>query len=206
MGRAVPITNGSGALQDGNGKLGCGIHGFCGHSRPGGGIFGVTVPCGESWAHSGSNTNKEHLYTFRVDHSITDKQKIYVRLKHDDGFQPTGTDLISTTFNEQSIQPEWDGAVNYTYVITPTVVNSFIGSVLWYSAYFGPANVSASQQLFPYRFYFGDGGANGGGFYAMGSTGVAFPQGRDVGQGQLIDDLVHHPRPPHHQSGREFPP
>src|ERR1022692_2466766 len=186
---AVPIANGSGPLQDANGNLGGGVTGFAGTPDPAGGTFGVTVPCGESWARSGSNTNKEHLYTFRVDHSVTDKQKVYVRLKHDDGFQPTGTNLINTTFNEQSIQPEWDGAINYTYVITPTVVNSFIGSVLWYSAYFGPASVSASQQLFPTAFFFGDGGANGGGFYPMGSAWNGFPQGRDVGQGQVIADL-----------------
>src|SRR5580692_658296 len=186
---AVPITNGTGPLQDANGNLGCGVTGFAGTPDPAGGVFGTTVPCGESWAHSGSNTNKEHLYTFRVDHAITDKQKIYVRLKHDDGFQPTETNLVSSTFNEQSIQPEWDGAINYTYVITPSVVNSFIGSALWYSAYFGPANVAASQQLFPTAFFFGDGGANGGGFYPMGSQWNAFPQGRDVGQAQLIDDL-----------------
>jgi outer membrane receptor protein involved in Fe transport len=195
---AVPITNGTGVLQDTNGTLGCGIQGFAGTPAPGGGFFGsypmgvtsgTLVPCGESWATSGSNTNKEHLYTFRVDHSVTERQKIYLRLKHDDGFQPTGTDLINTTFNEQSIQPEWDGAVNYTYVITPTVVNSFIGSALWYSAYFGPANVSGSQQLFPTYFAIEDGGANGGGFYNMGSQWFAFPQGRAVGQAQLTDDL-----------------
>jgi hypothetical protein len=187
--RAVPITNGGGALQDGNGNLGCGVQGFAGTAAPGGGTFGVDVPCGESWAQSGSNTNKEHLYTFRVDQSITDKQKIYGRLKHDDGFQPTSTNLISSTLNEQSIQPEWDGALNYTYVITPTVVNSFIGSALWYSAYFGPASVSAAKDLFPSYFSFGDGGANGGGFYAMGANWASFPQGRDVGQAQITDDL-----------------
>ena len=191
---AVPITNGSGQLQDGNGNLGCGVQGFAGTPAPGGGTFGTTVPCGEAWAESGSNTNKEHLYTFRVDHSISDKQKIYVRLKHDDGFQPTGTDLLTPTFNEQSVQPEWDGAINYTYVISPSIVNSFIGSVLWYSAYFGPANVSAAQQLFPTYFGINDGGSNGGGavgqnFYNMGSQWFEFPQGRDVGQAQLIDDL-----------------
>jgi outer membrane receptor protein involved in Fe transport len=188
---AVPITNGSGRLQDANNTLGCGVQGFGNGTiaAPGGGFFGTTVPCGEAWATTGSNTNKEHLYTFRVDHSLTDKQKIYVRLKHDDGFQPTATSLINTTFNEQSIQPEWDGAINYTYVITPTVVNSFIGSALWYSAYFGPANVAASQKLFPTAFFFNDGGANGGGFYQMGSSWNSFPQGRDVGQAQLTDDL-----------------
>ncbi|HUB82672.1 MAG TPA: carboxypeptidase regulatory-like domain-containing protein [Bryobacteraceae bacterium] len=187
--RAVPITNGPGALQDGNGNLGCGITGFAGTPAPNGGVFGVNVPCGESWAQTGSNTNKEHLYTFRGDYNITDKQKVYGRLKHDDGFQPTSTNQISPIFNEQSIQPEWDGSLNYTYVISPTIVNSAIASVLWYSAYFGPPNVSASQQLFPTEFSFGDGGSNGGGFYPMGSNWGVFPQGRDVGQGQLIDDL-----------------
>ena len=186
---AIPITNGSGPLQDGNGNLGCGITGFAGTPNPGGGTFGVTTPCADAWAVSGSNTNKEHLYTFRGDYSINDKQKLYARLKHDDGFQPTSTDLISTTFDEQSIQPEWDGSVNYTYVITPTIVNNFIGSVLWYSAYFGPANTTASQQVFPTWWTFGDGGANGGGIYNMGSNWDSFPQGRDVGQGQLTDDL-----------------
>jgi hypothetical protein len=186
---AVPITNGSGLLQDGNGNLGCGITGFAGTPAPGGGVFGTNVPCGLAYAHSGSNTNKEHLYTFRGDYSLTDKQKFYARLKHDDGFQPTSTNLINTTFNEQSIQPEWDGAVNHTYVISPAIVNSFIGSVLWYSAYFGPASVSAAQQLFPYQLDIGDGGANGGGFYQMGSSWNNFPQGRDVAQWQLTDDL-----------------
>src|ERR1019366_7079990 len=80
-------------------------------------------------------------------------------------------------------------AINYTYVITPSVVNRFIGSALWYSAYFGPANVAASQKLFPTAFFFNDGGANGGGFYQMGSSWNSFPQGRDVGQAQLTDDL-----------------
>jgi outer membrane receptor protein involved in Fe transport len=193
--KATPITNGSGLLQDGNGTLGCGIWGFGNGSvaAPGGGFFGTTVPCGSSYAVSGSNTNKEHLYTFRVDHSFNDKHKIYVRLKHDDGFQPTTTDLLNPVFNEQSIQPEWDGAINYTYVITPTVVNSFIGSALWYSAYFGPASVSASTSLIPYQFYLEDGGVNGGGYSSypntIGSYWPNFPQGRDVGQAQLIDDL-----------------
>ncbi len=193
--KAIPITNGPGLLQDGNGTLGCGIWGFGNGmiQAPGGGFFGTTVPCGSAYQVTGSNTNKEHLYTFRGDYSINDKHKIFGRLKHDDGFQPTTTDLINPVFNEQSIQPEWDGAINYTYVITPTVVNSFIGSALWYSAYFGPASVSASTSLIPYQFYLEDGGVNGGGYSSypntIGSYWPNFPQGRDVGQAQLIDDL-----------------
>ena len=102
MSRArYPSPTAPGALQDGNSNLGCGVP--VSREPPArAAALRPTVPCGESWAESGSNTNKEHLYTFRVDQSITDKQKIYVRLKHDDGFQPTSTDLINTTFNDRA--------------------------------------------------------------------------------------------------------
>jgi len=186
---AVPITNGNGQLQDANGNLGCGVTGFAGTAAPGGGTFGVDVPCGLAYAQSGSNTNTEWLLTSRVDYSISDKQKINFRVKVDRGFQPTGTNLINTTFNEQSIQPQDEGQVNYTYVISPTVVNNFIGSVLWYSAYFGPADTAKSLAAFPTFFRLYDGGTNAANFYSMGSDWRSFPQGRNVGQGQLIDDI-----------------
>lgn len=187
--KAQTITTGSGPTQDSSGLLGCGPN-FAGTQAPNGGIFGQTVSCGQAWGTSGSNTNREWLLTTRVDHSITDTQKIFFRFKTDHGFQPTSTNLIDPVFNEQSIQPEYDGSVTYTYVITPSVVNNFIGSALWYSAYFGPASSSASQAAFPSEFVIQDGGSNNSnGFYSMGSNWGVFPQGRNVGQGQLIDDL-----------------
>jgi hypothetical protein len=149
----------------------------------------VSVPCAYAYGASGSNTNKEWLETHRVDWNINDKQKIFFRFKGDHGFQPTGTNLLSPSLNEQSIQPQYEGQINHTYVISPTQVNNFIISFLWYSAIFGPASESASLNTFPSYFSIGGaGGTNTAGFYAQGVNWQYFPQGRDSGQGQIVDD------------------
>ncbi len=191
--RAVPVNTGQGPLQDASGNLGCGQ--LAGLPALGGGVFGspavggTGVGCATAYRANGSNQNSEWLLTTRVDYNITDKETINFRYKHDTGFQPTGTNLIDPAFNLQSIQPEHEGQVNLTSVLSPTIVNNFIGSALYYSAIFGPANVPASLAAFPTNFNIGDGGANGGGFYAMGDFWGAFPQGRNVGQAQFSDDF-----------------
>jgi outer membrane receptor protein involved in Fe transport len=188
--RAVPVTNGSGPLQDGRGLMGCGELAANNVPAPGGGVFGQNVSCLNAFGTSGSNTNKEWFNTARADWNINDKQKIFFRFKGDHGFQPTGTSLINPTLNLQSLQPQYEGQINHTYIISPTMVNNFIASILWYSAIFGPADTAKSEQLFP--TYFSVGGqasANNGGIYSMGVNWSGFPQGRNVGQGQLIDDF-----------------
>ncbi|MBV8550792.1 MAG: carboxypeptidase regulatory-like domain-containing protein [Acidobacteriaceae bacterium] len=193
---AVPVTNGSGPLQDSTGTLGCGAAsggGLAGIAAPGGGTFGVNIPCAYAYGSSGLNTNKEWLMTDRVDWNINDKQKIFFRFKTDHGFQPTGTNLLTPSLNEQSIQPQYEGQINHTYVVSPTQVNSFIFSILWYSAIFGPASVTQASNTFPTYFQiFGPGGVNTNDapytFYPLGVNWAVFPQGRDVGQGQIIDD------------------
>jgi hypothetical protein len=127
--------------------------------------------------------------TYRADWNISDKQKINFRLKHDTGFQPTGTSLLTPVLNEQSIQPQWEGQVNHTYIISPRIVNNLIASTLYYSAIFGPADTAASANEFPAYFSFGEGGTNSGAFTGMGANWSVFPQGRNVEQYQLVDDL-----------------
>ena len=60
-----------------------------------------------------------------------------VASKFDRGVQPTYTDVINPAFNTDSTQPQNEGQLNYTHVFSPTIVNNFIGSVLYYSAIFG---------------------------------------------------------------------
>ncbi len=164
------------------------------------GIFGANVSCALAFGTNGVNTNKEWLETHRVDWNINDKQKIFFRFKGDHGFQPTFTDLLTASLNAQSIQPQYEGQINHTYVISPTTVNNFILSFLWYSAIFGPADPSAAQKILPVGIQVNDGGPNGafeggsgtGGFYVLGGFFENFffyPQGRHSGQGQLIDDF-----------------
>jgi len=189
----VSVQNGGGLLQDGTGNLGCGQ--LAGTSAPGGGVFGQTVSCADAWGTNGSNLNTEWLLTTRADYNINDKQKLNVRFKTDHGLQPTFTSLINPVFNVQSNQPQYEGQINHNYVISPTMVNNFIASTLWYSAIFSPADVQASLKAFPTNFFIFDGGSNGAGGFTQMGLGLfdlgwnLFPQGRNNGQIQLTDDF-----------------
>ena len=75
-------------------------------------------------------------------------------------------------------------------MITPTLVNNFVGSILWYQAQFGVADFAKIVPTMPEGISLGDGGANGGGFPTMSGGPERFPNGRNVGHGQLSDDLA----------------
>jgi len=193
--RAVPVSNGTGPLQDGNGNLGCGKQTFPGAFVNGasGPQFGKSVPCAVAFGTNASSINTESYLSGRVDYNISDRQKIYFRLSRDWGIQASATSPISPVFNQQSNQPWTIPQVNYTYTITPNLVNNFVASGNWYSAIFGVVNFPRAEGAFPGNFLFNDGGANGS---ANNSTGSGFanvnallPTGRRGEQFQLIDDL-----------------
>ncbi len=187
IGRAQAVTNGSGVLQDSTGHLGCQTRGsFSGTPAPGGGVFGVTVPCAYAFGTNVSQLNTEDLFIARVDQKVTERQRLSFRYEYDWGVQATAASPINPVFNSVSNQPQHQGQLNYSYVISPNVVNNLIAGASWYSAIFGVANFKQAQSLIPERFTFNDGGANGGGFATVGAN---FPTGRNVGQGQIIDDL-----------------
>jgi len=146
--------------------------------------------CLDTFRSDVTNGNREWLLTARVDYNFNDNNKLFVRFKNDRGFQPTYTDAINPIFNTQSNQPEDEGQVNYTRVISPNVVNNFIGSILWYSAIFQSANQQAALNVFPYVLSVGDTNMTalgpGGNDVA---AGFYFPQGRNVTQWQLVDDV-----------------
>lgn len=195
IGRAVPVTNGNGPLQDGNNNLGCGKQTFPGTYVNGasGAQFGKDVPCAVAFGTNAASLNTETYVSGRVDYNISDKQKIYFRISRDWGIQASATSPISPIFNQQSNQPWTIPQVNYTYTITPNLVNNFIASGNWYSAVFGVANFPAAEAAFAGNITFNDGGANGS---AGNSTGTGFanvnallPTGRRGEQFQLIDDI-----------------
>jgi hypothetical protein len=160
----------------------------------------VTAPgstggaCTESFTESVSSGNKEWLLSGRVDYNLGENDKIFGRVRFDRGTQPTYTDSINPAFNETSIQPQNEGQLNYTHIFSPTVVNNFIFSDIYYSAVFGNLNPSSALDLFPGNLEFlvdgaltplGTGSGNPNGFAA----GLQTPQGRRVEQWQLVDDL-----------------
>ena len=183
---AVPVTNGNGPLQDGNGHLGCGTGTFWNANipAPGGGVFGTTASCTYAFAENASELNKESLVTLRGDYNLSSKQRLSARWNDDWGIQATGPSLISPILNEQSTQPSQNGQLTYTYVISPTLVNNFIGSGMYYSAVFGYADLSKVLSAMPETMNVAD--------FCCSEIGTAtnMPQGRNVGQIQLVDDLT----------------
>jgi len=163
-----------------------------------GNTFGTEDPCAMSGYGNANNINIEWLFTQRVDWDINSKHKIYGRYKMDHGSQPTYTSFVNPAFNTVSIQPEYEGQFNDSYVITPNLVNSAVVAANWYTAYFGPANIAAAQAAFPFFAVFAVGADGSGTPQSAGLSilGVpnAFPQGRNVTQYQLEEDLswTHH--------------
>jgi hypothetical protein len=166
------------------------ILGLPANFQPGGANAGE---CTESWTQSVSSGNKEWLLSGRVDYNLGPNDKIFGRVKFDRGVQPTYTDSINSAFNDSSIQPQDEGQLNYTHVFSPTVVNSFIFSDLWYSAIFGTLSPGSSLALFPGNLVFADGSltalGTGSGNPGGLAQGFEYPSGRNVEQYQLVDDL-----------------
>ena len=156
-------------------------------------IAAVAGQCTQSWSDAVSAGNHEWLVSGRFDYSFSDKDQIFGRAKFDRGVQPTYTDSINPLFDANSVQPQNEGQLNYTHVFSPSIVNNFIGSVLYYSALFGNLNPGQALGLFPGNLAFSDGSmtnlgvgsGNPGGY----GQGFFFPQGRNVTQWGLVDDL-----------------
>jgi len=179
-------------------------------STPGGGcgsLDGTTIqgvlfgaagqPCTVNFRSNTNNLNTERLMSFRVDYELGSKDRMNWRYWQDRGSQPTFTDPINSAFNALSIQPNDDGQFTETHTFGTHVVNQFIASGSYYSAIFGPANISAAVALFPTNLA---GSVNGGNSCTIadgnltclqGEIGARpYPQGRNVTQYQIVDDLT----------------
>lgn len=182
---AAPVTT-----QDPSGANGCGTLTVLAGFGAGG------ASCTQVNLFAGVNHNKEWLLTERIDYNISNADKIFGRFKVDHGSQPTSTDLIDrAVFSTQSIQPEYEGQINYTHVFNANIVNNAILSGLWYTAYFAPDSGQAAVLAATggYSTLSVSGGALltniGGGDGAGQTPDYFFPQGRNSSMGQLTDDF-----------------
>jgi hypothetical protein len=189
--RAVPVTNGTGQLQDGNNHLGCGINSFYKTPTGTGGIFGVDTPCAVAFGVNDTEINTEMNYTIRGDVNLASNQKLSMRFNRDQGVQATGTSPINPLYNSVSHQPANQEDITHTWIISPSIVNTITASSLWYSALFGLQNFATAATMMPEQIGISDGGANGGGFATVGGGTYpnGFPAGRNVGHFQINDDF-----------------
>ena len=163
---------------------------------PGGGCSGFTglaagVPCALQFRVTPPNINREYQWSGRVDQVFTDRDRAYVRVWRDNGFQPTYTSPFGATFNDQSNQPQMAAQASETHTFSPTMVNELKGSYLFYAALFVPSDPSGALAALP-TFV----GFQGNTFSPVGAwgeppfpPGFFFPQGRRVSQYQIQDDL-----------------
>jgi hypothetical protein len=150
------------------------------------GTFGVDTPCSAKFFSTVNNLNVERLQAITIDYNLSTNDTIRWRYKQDRGVQATGTDPINSIFNANSIQPEDDGQMLWTHTLNSHTTNQLIAAGLYYSAIFGPPNLTASLATFPSTIIFSGGGQH---MTNMGGTDYNFPQGRNVAQWQLVDDF-----------------
>ena len=152
--------------------------------------LGAGVPCALSFRTTPPNTNREYQWSARVDHTFSDKDRGYIRVLRDNGFQPSYTSPFGPTFNDQSNQPQMTGQISETHVFGPNTVNEFKGSALFYAAVFVPSDPNGALSALPtYLSFSGTPFSNVG---AWGEPGpFFFPQGRRVFQYQVLDDFSH---------------
>src|SRR5207245_2602196 len=120
------------------------------------------------------NLTTEWLLTARVDQNIGTRDRAFIHFRSDHGLQATITDPINRALNAQSVQPQYEGQFQETHQVGANAVNQFILAGSWYSAIFGPPNLSKAMALVPYQLYFAGGEFSGPG----GSNYGTWPQGR----------------------------
>lgn len=145
---------------------------------------------GESWAESYESNPKnnltETLITARYDQKLGTNDNMWIHFKRDHGLQPTFVDPLNPIFNADSDQPDYEGQLEETHTFSSNVVNQFLLSGMWYSALFVSSDPATAAATFPYTLGFGFGD---GSFTDLGGLGFEWPQGRNVTQYQVNDDV-----------------
>ena len=63
----------------------------------------------------------------------------------DRGSQPTGTSFIDPLFSTISIQPEYEGQFNDSYVLSPNKTNVFVAAANWYYCLLWTQNIAGPR-------------------------------------------------------------
>jgi hypothetical protein len=140
------------------------------------------IPCVQQFRSTAGNYTHEWILVGRVDQNFSDKDHVNFRYRMDRGVQATYTDPVSPVFNAFSTQPQYEGQAVWNHIFTPNMTNQFIASGSWYSAVFNASQPSAALGAHPYTSFFNF-------FSTLGGEDYVFPQGRNVTQVQIVDDL-----------------
>jgi hypothetical protein len=161
-GTMIPGTQTSGSLFDGSG-------------------------CANQRQVSLTNSDSENLLVVKIDHAIDKNNSVWYRFQQDTGLQAAYTDPINSIFNSYSPQPQRTLVAGYTHLFSPTLVNQFNPGASWYGSIFEPNNFTAARNTFPIVL---TAGSNNVPFTTLGGNDNTYPQGRNVTQWQINDNLI----------------
>ncbi len=143
-----------------------------------------TQSCAARFLSTPSALASEWILATKIDHRFSEHDSAFFRYKQDRGTQPTTIDPISANFNALSNQPSWDTQVNETHIFGPTMTNSFMATLSYYSALFSQ-NQQLASSTFPDQII-----TSGSVPFTSFDDLAEFPQGRKITQYQIIDDLT----------------
>ncbi len=129
--------------------------------------------------------NKTHdlFIKTRVDHDINQNNRVWYSFEWEKGVQATYTDAVNPVFDAYSTQPQSGASISYAHTFSPNMVNEFNPGYYWYSAIFEPNSFPKALAASPYEF-------TGGSFTGIYGAALDWPQGRNVLDWQLIDNLT----------------
>jgi len=146
--------------------------------------FGSSNPCAVLVEAGPLGHTHDLVYIGRYDENFSAKDSMFIRVVHEHGRQDTYVDPISANFDVSSDQPQWQSQLQAIHIFSPSKVNVFNASLLWYSAYFLMKTPAAALNSFPGSFVFGDGSLS-----MLNPGNWEVPQGRDTTQYQFTDDF-----------------
>jgi hypothetical protein len=143
--------------------------------------------CANQRQESLTNGDSENLLVVKIDQTINASDSAWYRYQQDTGLQAAYTDPINSIFDSYSPQPQRTLVAGYTHVFSSNLVNQFNPGASWYSSVFEPKNFAQVRQAFPIVLA---AGTNNAPFTTIGGNDNTYPQGRNVTQWQINDNLI----------------
>jgi hypothetical protein len=143
--------------------------------------------CANQSQESLTNSDSENLLVVKIDHTIDRSNSVWYRFQQDTGLQAAYTDPINAMFDSYSPQPQRTLVAGYTHIFSSNLVNQFNPGGSWYSSIFEPKNFEQVLAVFPVVLI---AGSNNAPFTSVGGNDNTYPQGRNVTQWQINDNLI----------------
>lgn len=143
--------------------------------------------CANFLSYGVTNSTDQTYVLYRMDADLDPSDSIWFKYDQNLGTQATYTDPVNSVFNADSYQPERDGEAEWQHIFNANTVNVLNTGFTWYSAIFQQTSPQAALAAFPYTMTNALG--NGPWFTDLGGDQFIWPQGRNVTQWQVIDNL-----------------